>query len=241
MHAQLSVSAPAKGFPDLSNPGDGQTALRPEGLLQRSPPGKSRSHPRVSRWMPPAPLCAHGNGAAVGFAPRQRAELLPARPERGAERTPRCTSAELAVRSVRLSGEGSRPRIIRAAPKPDVETPPPPLPRARTPRCAGDGDPSPCGDDELSYSHPTRRGQHPDVCFFPRRNDPSRCFSCPRAENSAQDLASFGSRRPSRLLRLSGVKTSQFREGTRGDIPETLSIAILVCLDGGKSILDVDF
>lgn len=194
--------------------------------------------------MLPAPLRAHSNGAAVGFAPWQRAELLPARPERGAERTPGCASRNSRCVRCGRRERAADPALSARRPNPTSgrdETPPLPQPRARTPRCVGDGDPGPSGDDELSYSHPAPRGEHPDVCFFPRRNDPSRCFSCPRAENSAQDLASFGSRRPSRLLRLSGVKTSQSREGTRGDIPETLSIAIFVCLGGGKSFLEVDF
>lgn len=191
--------------------------------------------------MLPAPLRAPGNGAAVGFAP--------CRGLSSSQRVPNAEQRELRVRDSRCVRCGRRERAAdpalsahrRTPTSGRDETPPPPHPRARTPRCAGDGDPDPSGADELSDSLPTPRGEHPDVCFFPRRNDPSRCFSCPRAENSAQGLASFGSRRLSRLLCLFGVKTSQSREGMRGDIPESHSIAMFMCLDRGKSILEVDF
>lgn len=82
------------------------------------------------------------------------------------------------------------------------------------------------------------------VCFFPRRNDPNRCFSCLTAENNYQGLASCSScSSPSSLIHLLG-QNILIREGEApgkwGDSPETLSFAFS-CSYGDEIVLEKEF
>lgn len=96
----------------------------------------------------------------------------------------------------------------------------------------------------ISDLPPAPMGENLEVCFFPRRNDPNRCFSCLMAENNSQGLASCGScSSPSSLIHPLG-QNILIREGEAPakwrDSPETFSF-VFSCSFVDEIVLEKEF